>query len=575
MVGRDVRTRISIDTRNEPLLPGPAGARIVVIDYDATHDCFYKPVDLDDPAVLMEGGIDHSESDPRFHQQMVYAVANRIVGAFDRALGRTVELSSEMKDGKPRPLRLYPHAFNDANAFYTPKGGGAILFGYFLAAAQDAGGNIPGQVVFSCLSHDVIAHELTHALIHRLSPSLLDYEQQDAYALHEALSDLVPMLDRFSITSVVADELRRTGGKLTPASPLCLIAPQFGTALGFKDGLRTADLPVDPRQYQEEMEPHARGSILMSATMEALFQAYDARVSDLYEIAGLKGPGDALGHDLIARLAVEASRRALSVLTMYIRAFDYLPPVDVSFGDFLRAVVTADWELAPDDPSGQRAALIESFRRRGIYATGAGSLAEQSLIWDRPEREPEPLPASIVAVLTRTAQSFRRIRPGEGEGSESEMGLGSAQSQLVAWARRNAPILRLKRGERLFSEKPRYSFRVSPDGQLAVDIIARFIQHSASGRPRGVTVIAGADGNVRYVIPNQRLPKIKRAPAEGVADTGTALAPPTEEQRAVKKPPFPARYRLSAAKYYKAYPHLTPPAAELKDLKQARPDHRP
>ena len=42
------------------------------------------------------------------------------------------------------------------------------------------------------------------------------------------------------------------------------------------------------------------------------------------------------------------------------------------------------------------------------------------------------------------------------------------------------------------SEKPRYSFRVTRDGQLAVDIIVRFIQRDRRlHRDRGVTVIAG------------------------------------------------------------------------------------
>jgi hypothetical protein len=580
MVGRDVRTRISIDTRNEPLRPGPAGARIVVIDYDATHKCFYAPVDLDDSAILMQGGIDHSESDPRFHQQMVYGVASRIVGIFDRALGRPVELSSEMKDGTPRPIRLYPHAFNDANAFYTRSGGGAILFGYFRATATDPGANIPGQVVFSCLSHDVIAHELTHALIDRLSPELAfrDSPHPDPYALHEGLSDLVAILDRFSLPSVVADEIRRANGRLTAASPLCVIAPQFGAALGLKRGLRTADLPADPRQYQTVMQAHQRGSILMSATMEALFEAYDARVRDLYEIAGLKGPGDGLGPDLIARLASEASRSALNVLTMYIRAFDYLPPVDVSFGDFLRAVVTADFELAPDDPGGQRAALIESFRRRGIYATNARSLAERSLIWERPDRQPEPLPPSIVAALTPTAQSIRRIRPGEGEGSQSHIGMQGAQRALMAWAGRNARALHLHRGDRLTCEKPRYSFRVTRDGQLAVDIIARFVQRSPDGKTaRGVTVIAGADGNIRYVIPNQPLPRFEKRRAEDAGEGAKALdSPPPQSPRAVKHPPFPRRYQMSPAQHHAAYPYLTPQRAELEELRlvvQQQPHH--
>src|SRR5574338_1075939 len=99
---------------------------------------------------------------------------------------------------------------------------------------------------------------------------------------------------------------------------------------------------------------------------------------------------------------------------MCIRAFDYLPPVDISLGDFLRSVITADWELSPVDYNGMRSALIESFRSRGIYATGARSLAEESLIWDRPEKPMPPLPAHIVAALTENAKLFGRIRPGEG-----------------------------------------------------------------------------------------------------------------------------------------------------------------
>ena len=44
---------------------------------------------------------------------------------------------------------------------------------------------------------------------------------------------------------------------------------------------------------------------------------------------------------------------------MCLRALDYCPPVDVQFGDFLRALITADHDLVPDDPYGYRASLIE------------------------------------------------------------------------------------------------------------------------------------------------------------------------------------------------------------------------
>ena len=49
---------------------------------------------------------------------------------------------------------------------------------------------------------------------------------------------------------------------------------------------------------------------------------------------------------------------------------------------FLRALVTADWELNPLDELGLRAAIIEACRRRGIFAVDAGSLAVNALLLD-------------------------------------------------------------------------------------------------------------------------------------------------------------------------------------------------
>ncbi len=48
----------------ENLTPGPVGEYIEVVDYDPSCDCFYSPVDLDDPYILAQGGLDPSEGNP-------------------------------------------------------------------------------------------------------------------------------------------------------------------------------------------------------------------------------------------------------------------------------------------------------------------------------------------------------------------------------------------------------------------------------------------------------------------------------------------------------------------------------
>src|SRR4051812_32852180 len=105
MFGKGNLNVVTIDLENEPLLPGPAGNRVVVVDYDVERKTYYPPVDLDDPVVLMQSGLAPSEADPRFHQQMVYAVTLKVLENFDRALGRRLRF----KEG---PLRLFPTRCN-------------------------------------------------------------------------------------------------------------------------------------------------------------------------------------------------------------------------------------------------------------------------------------------------------------------------------------------------------------------------------------------------------------------------------------------------------------------------------
>ena len=96
-------------------------------------------------------------------------------------------------------------------------------------------------------------------------------------------------------------------------------------------------------------------------------------------------PAGSIGPDLVHRLAGEASEIAEHFLHICIRALDYCPPNDITFGSYLRALVTADLDIAPEDENGYRVALIEAFRARGIFPRGLNTLSIESLCWNRPD----------------------------------------------------------------------------------------------------------------------------------------------------------------------------------------------
>ena len=121
-----------------------------VVDYDASARRYFRAVDLNHHEIAMSHGLEPLESDPQFHQQMVYAVASKVLENFDRALGRRLRFKGGQR------LRLFPHAFHARNAYFYRKIL-AVLFGYFRADEDDPGPNLPGQLIFTCLSHDALA----------------------------------------------------------------------------------------------------------------------------------------------------------------------------------------------------------------------------------------------------------------------------------------------------------------------------------------------------------------------------------------------------------------------------------
>lgn len=261
----------------------------------------------------------------------------------------------------------------------------AVLFGYFRASVDAPGENLPGQLIFTCLSHDIVAHEVTHAIVDRLRPYFNVATNPHVRAFHEAFADIVAVFQRLTLPDLVQRALQESQGDVRKSELLANIAAQFGQGLGSGKALRTT--LGGNTKVQDVTQEHALGAVLVAAIFEGFSVTYERRTADLMRLAGRGGAvtTDAVLHpDLVARLTVECVRTAQSVLTMCIRAFEYLPPADVTFGAFLRALVTADWELNPLDEVGLRAALIEACRRRGIFAMDAGSLAVSALLLPEP-----------------------------------------------------------------------------------------------------------------------------------------------------------------------------------------------
>jgi len=463
--GRILTTQVDIPA--EEVAPGPRGYRVQVVDYDTSSGVLYQPrkyktlpdgsyVDpfLEDPSQPN----DYMVTDPRFHQQNVYAIVMKTLARFEFALGRRISWGF---DG--HQINVAPHAFADANAFYS-KDDQTLVFGYFKGFS--------GQVVFSCLSHDVVAHETTHAILDGLRKHYTDPSSPEQAGFHEGFADVVALLSVFSLTNIVGTLLQPdfASPRKSPDDDLILsrdltldklkksvllgLADQMGAEMSGIRGDRAAalrrsvELPKMKRgevdTLEEFQEPHRRGEILVAAMLNAFLQVWRARI-DLLERGRRHGKLD-------LRMVVEQGAEAADhLLTMAIRALDYAPPTDLQFSDYLSALLTADKELVPDDSKYQyRRILLNSFRDYGIEpssdnaADGTWEGCNANLTYDRSHFE---------SMMRDPDEVFRFI-----------------------WENREPSLLNLyeEAYTRVISVRP--CLRIGPDGFTLRETVAEYIQ---------------------------------------------------------------------------------------------------
>jgi hypothetical protein len=467
--GKILTTEVEIPA--EEIAPGPRGYRVQVIDYDSSTGTLYIPLEYEplrddgqyiDPfkKAAARQGNESLLTDPHFHQQNVYAIVMRTLARFEFALGRRLSW------GFPgHQINVAPHAFADANAFYSEQNQ-ALVFGYF------RGQN--GKIVYSCLSHDVVAHETTHALVDGLRQRYTDPSSPEQAGFHEGFSDVVALLSVFSLKDIVATllGLNSSGKKDTEnlidpkdlsreklsKSVLLGLADEMGKEMSGVRGdradalRRSVQLPplkpaddIDKYAKQEEFqEPHRRGELLVAAMMSAFLEAWLKRIEKLKRG---RAAGSKLDRELVAEEGADAADQ---LLTMAIRALDYSPPTDLQFCDYLSALITADKEVVPDDSRYHyREILLKCFRDYGMEpppsATGDGSwpLADNSkLTFDR---------AHFESMLRDPDEVFRFI-----------------------WENREALKVHEEAYTKVISVRP--CLRLGPDGFTLRETVAEYIQ---------------------------------------------------------------------------------------------------
>ena len=437
-----------IEIPAEVLDPGPTGFRVKVIDYDSTLDRFIKPsgrVSGDPFAKKHPGAL---IDDPHFHAQNVYAIVMSTLDRFERALGRRVGWGF---DGGAHQLKVVPHAFSDANAYYS-RDLETLMFGYF-----------PGKsdTIFTCLSHDIIAHETTHALIDGLRRNYLLPSSPDQAAFHEGFSDIVALLSVFRLYEVVdamlqlssssaADSLVMRRDELTADklknTALLQLAKQMGSELNSVrgDALRhSADLPPSPRHLQTRIEPHERGEILVAVMLNAFLDVWVRRLF----------PHGRRGVRALDRIHVvrEGAKAADHLLTIAIRALDYTPPVDLQFSEYVSALLTADIELNPDDSQyGYREVLRQTFAAYGIMPEVRAAQGEAGT-WNPP---PQPV-------------SYAHTRP---------EAMAQDPQEVFRFAWENRRVLGLERDAYTLVQSVRPTVRVNANGFVVREMVAEYVQ---------------------------------------------------------------------------------------------------
>lgn len=469
-------------------VPGPFGGREPLLE-----------VDLDAPEYAAQDGLKPDCGNPQFVRQMVYAVAAWTLDRFRHALGREPDFSVDEK------LLLEPFHIEDDESYYLYDEH-IVSFGWMRAVRGYPGAVQPGSLIFAALSHDTIVHETTHALLDGVHPNFVCETNEDVGAFREGFSDLIAVLAHFAHEPLVRDAFARGAGIDDPR--LVEYGRQRGREASGTGALRNVRFSVadiadetPSRISYSNVADTWRGLLLAAAVYEAFRTAF------LYKTERWRRLREAsacplVRETLIDLLVAEAQSVAMHFLRIAIRALDYLPPLDVKYGDYLRAMITADRDLVPDDPCNYREALIYAFRRYGIPVDGVEVLSENALLWQCADRN---------AISSQSLKELAKF-PVTGKGASSadvRKARGEVVRRFLLANHDKLHLLGLMTpgqdgAHEIVIENVRALAAVGPKGRLVLSFVVKLLQFRDTADLRnhagGCTLIVDADGELHYVI---------------------------------------------------------------------------
>jgi hypothetical protein len=338
------------------LRDGPSSARFTVVDYDATSNTLTPPAiwrpkqnrfEAPDGTVLDGKALSLFQ----FHQQSVWAIAQNTLDFFEHgfALGRRIRWAFE-----GNRLIIVPHAGQGQNAYYD-RASKSLQFYWFDDA--DTGR------IYTCLSSDIVNHELGHAILDGLRPHYYESVSTETAAFHEYVGDITAILMAFQNNGFRRRVLDETRGALETGELLSGLAHEFGEAVTGDPYLRSALRKTTMKQTSPTIGPHALSEVLTGAMFDILMMVFARHRKD--DLARAKADPKKKPSD--------RSALATTVPRMQMFAFqplDLLPPCSVTFRDYALAVLRSEQVANPTDPQGYRAKLLGIFVKRGILTAG-------------------------------------------------------------------------------------------------------------------------------------------------------------------------------------------------------------